>query len=457
MTVSNFKWIPSVNEFLSKVKAEFMFSEFEHDLLVKHIRAYIDKIKREELIIEKDKDFVLTSYLEYLKQIFRCPLKPVINATGIVLHTNLGRAPLSDSIFELLKNNCLNYTNIELDLISGKRAYRDDYLKDIFNFITGTEDVIIVNNNAAALYLILKHYANDREVLISRGELIEIGGSFRIPDIMVDSGAILKEVGTTNCTRINDFEKAINENTALIFKAHTSNFTISGHTESVSIDELVALAKKYNIPFVYDAGSGLIKKTGFLKESSEPEVSECLEKGVDIVCFSGDKLLGASQAGIILGKSNFLTPMKKHPLMRVLRVDKLTISNIYHYISLFKSEKELIEKNKIFSLLSQSEEELLSKAKLLSNQLQKNGIHNKILKSFAQTGGGALPELLLPSYEIQLELDSIKNSGEQIYFSMLKLENPILAILKERKVFFNVFTIDFSEIDNIVNQLKKFF
>ena len=492
MSTDNKNYIPSVNDFLNKIKQDNELNNINEKIIKRNIRNYIKNVTLNEIKTEKTKESVLEQFTFYIKNILKCPLKPVINATGIILHTNLGRAPLSPKVFEMIQENCTNYTNIEFDLIKSKRAYRDDYLKDIFNFITGAEDVVVVNNNAAAIYLITKVFTSSQlrterdnpeikrtkkrpEIIISRGELIEIGGSFRIPDMLKDAGAKLIEVGTTNCTRITDYEKAINENTAMIFKAHTSNFTISGHTESTPLEELVALSKKHNIPFVYDAGSGLLNSVidqslraergnpvtnqSLRAERGNPvtefvTVADCIEKDIDIICFSGDKLLGATQAGIILGKSKYLKLLKKHPLMRVLRADKLTITNLWHSVSMYKSEKELLKHNKVYSMLSHTPETLKSKAESLSEKLSKYGINHKIINAFAQIGGGALPDVKLQSYEILLEL----KKSEDLHYKLLTLEKPILTILKERKLFINIFTVDESDFDYVavnINGLIK--
>ena len=447
-------WIPAINDFIDKIKKDDDLKGIESEILKRSIKAFIQQIKSGEVTLEKNKESVLNHYIDHIKKVINCPLKPVVNATGILLHTNLGRAPISERVFDLLKGNCLGYTNIEFDLETGKRAYRDNYLKDIFRFIVGAEDVVVVNNNAASLYLILKTFAQGKEVIMSRGEQIEIGGSFRIPDILTDAGAILREVGTTNCTRISDYESAINENTVLILKAHTSNFTISGHTESVGIEELVALSRKYDIPFVYDAGSGLIRKPLLLSDTDEPVISECIEKGVDVVCFSGDKLMGSMQAGIILGSSKYLSQMKKHPMMRVLRADKFKITGLYHSVSMFKSEQELVENNKVFAMLSQTEEELHKKAMLFSKYLDEYNIKHKVLKSFAQVGGGSLPEVKLKSYEIELSLGTGKGIAEKVHNELLNLDIPILCVLRERKLYFDVFVVEEEELRYMAQMIR---
>jgi len=445
----DYSHIPPVNDFIDAIKSHPDLQNIDTHTLTKHIKSYVKRIKQ-STDTSQTKKKIVDSYTQHLKTIFSPPIKPMINATGVLLHTNLGRAPLSKEILQIIAENNAGYTNIEFDLQNSTRAYRDDFLRDIFHFVTGSEDTIVVNNNAAAIYLITKALAHGKKIIISRGELVEIGGSFRIPDMLSDAGGILTEVGTTNCTRISDYEKAIDEQTAFILKVHTSNFTISGHTESPTLEELSTLAKKRNIPLVYDAGSGLLKKPKSLSFIHEPDITECLEKGVDIVCFSGDKLLGGMQAGIILGKNKYLQPLKKHPLMRVLRSDKLTISYIYHNVALFASEKDLIAKNKVYALLTQSPESLHKKAKQLATLLSKHGVNTKINPSNAQIGGGSLPYLQIPSYEVWLDV----STPESLHFQLLSLEKPILSILRGRKLYLDVFTIDESDFSYVSRSVK---
>jgi L-seryl-tRNA(Ser) seleniumtransferase len=432
-------YIPSVNEFIDKYQKSNQVSPIDREILLKYIKSFIKSIRETKHDIDPCKDSILADFITTLIVKLNFSLKPVINASGLLLHTNLGRAPISKSISDKIH---LGYTNIELNLSTNKRDYRDDYLKPILNIITGAEDVVVVNNNAAAVYLIVKAVANKKEVIVSRGELIEIGGSFRIPDMLRDAGAKLIEVGTTNCTRISDYENAISPKTALIFKAHTSNYTISGHTASVCLEELVALSQKHNIPFVYDAGSGLLRKPALLSETNEPDINDCISSGIDIVCFSGDKLLGSTQAGIILGKADILKKLKKHPLMRVLRVDKFTIASLFHTISLFLSEKALIKHNLVFVALSQTLEDLQKKAIKLSEKLSELGYENEIITATAQIGGGALPELTLPSFEVQI----ITKNAEKLHRQLMILDTPILSILRERKIYLNVFAMSEEDI-----------
>ncbi|MDD2388041.1 MAG: L-seryl-tRNA(Sec) selenium transferase [Bacteroidales bacterium] len=476
--LNDYKWIPSVNKIIDEVLRIDLFNDIDKRLLASHIRQYLGAFKKSKNnLIEESSDALIQDYVKVLKQIILNPLKSMINATGIVIHTNIGRAPYGDLLVKKAQETLSSYTNIEFSLENGNRAYRDDFLQSIFNFITGSEDVVIVNNNAAAVYLILKQYAQDKEVIVSRGELIEIGGSFRIPDIMDNSGAILKEVGTTNCTRINDYEQGIGENTGLLFKAHTSNYSIQGHTEQTKIEEIIELSKKNKIPFVYDAGCGMIKAFDsmnkdnfpkFMSDTNELDISNCLKQGVDIVCFSADKILGSVQAGIILGKKKYLAPLKKNPLMRILRVDKFTITSLYHTLSNYVYNDRWYKNIPVFQMLNQNESILKRKAERLSLILENYNLNYSIIKSsdkvfsknlYAQIGGGSFPNKYISSYLIRLNFDHIQktklNFADKIYRSLLQLEKPILTVRFERSIYLNLYTLSENDFDYIAKSLAK--
>lgn len=295
-------------------------------ILENHLSEITDEIVRKFIIkeIEKAKRF---------------NLRKVINATGVIIHTNLGRAPIGNEVAEHLKEIITGYSNLELNLETGKRGIRYQNVKELLKELTGAEDVCVVNNNAAAVLLVLSALAAGKEVVVSRGELIEIGGSFRIPDVMKQSGAILKEVGTTNKTHLKDYEEAISENTGLLLKVHTSNYRVLGFTESVDSKQLVELGRKHNIPVYEDLGSGSFIDVRHYGLSYEPTVQDVVKSGVDIVSFSGDKLLGSAQAGIIIGKREFIEKIKKHPLNRALRIDKMTLAVLEATLRLYKNEE----------------------------------------------------------------------------------------------------------------------
>ncbi len=424
-------------------------------LLKKAVKDFIAKYKELNGIYIEDREAFIIKISQYLQEICISPIKQVINATGTILHTNLGRAPLSEYVLKKSFDSLTSYTNIEFNLENGERGNRNSHLRLILQLITGAEDCLIVNNNAAAVFLCLNQFAKDKEVIISRSELIEIGGSFRIPDIMRASGCLLQETGTTNCTRLADYEQMINENTGLIFKAHQSNFYISGHTQSVDVSELSVLARQHNIPFIYDMGSGLINHVKCLEGKNEPNVKDCLAKGADLITFSGDKLLGGPQCGIIAGKKILIDQLAKNPLMRILRVDKLTLRILFECLTLFLNENDLLKYNPLFKMLVQTENDLKNKATRFSKQLLKSGISNHVLKTVAFTGGGTLPELQLASYEVQIESESTK--AEYLYRQLMKSSCPVVAVLKEGRLSFNMMTLNEKELITIHTQLIKLF
>ncbi|NWF49674.1 MAG: L-seryl-tRNA(Sec) selenium transferase, partial [Ignavibacteriaceae bacterium] len=330
MEKDELKKIPAVDKLLSHSSILKVKDLFGSELITYSIRKVLDKERSNILEGKKSGSIekIIEDVLQLAESIRGSSLKPVINATGIILHTNLGRAPLSKEILSEMAPILSGYSNLEFDLYKGKRGDRTDHIKELLKFITGAEDVLVVNNNAAAVFFVLKTFAEKKEVIISRGELIEIGGSFRMPEIMKASGTKMTEVGATNRTRLSDYENAITPNTRLIFKAHKSNYFIGGFSEEVSIEELSKLARKHNLILVYDVGSGLLKKPSNKKFSEEPDIRSCLKEGADLVTFSCDKLIGATQAGIIAGRKDLIKTLSKAPLMRTLRVDKFTIASL---------------------------------------------------------------------------------------------------------------------------------
>ena len=354
------KKLPSVTEVLKELDQlqEGIFSEKQ---ITDCVRKAIGKY-RKSILKNSSKDKKTISSNKMLQKIKKDiteellseeeqNLKPVINATGIVIHTNLGRAPLSDPACNSLLEVAKGYSNLEFDLHSGKRGKREHSIESILCKLTGAEAALVVNNNAAAVMFALKVMSKDRESIVSRGELIEIGGSFRIPDIMKESGAKLIEVGTTNKTYIKDYENAINSHTALLFKAHTSNFYISGFTDTPSREELSKLGKEKSIPVLEDLGSGSLYKFSIL--STEPTVMDSIKSGVDVVTFSGDKLVGGPQAGIIVGSKYWIQKMRKDPMMRMLRLDKLVITALEKTLLSFLNPEKLAKEITVYTILIQ--------------------------------------------------------------------------------------------------------
>jgi L-seryl-tRNA(Ser) seleniumtransferase len=378
-------------------------------------------------------------------------LKPVINATGIVVHTNLGRAPYGkaqlDDVTEVLEG----YSNLEFDLENADRGSRYSHVTELLKFLTGAEDVLVVNNNAAAVMLILRAFCKNREVIVSRGELIEIGGSFRMPDIMKASDCKMIEVGTTNKTGIKDYENRITKRTAMLLKVHQSNYVIRGFTHEASLDELVTLGKKSDIPVFYDMGSGLLTRAniGILKD--EPDVKSTLAHEIDLVSFSGDKLLGGPQSGIIAGKMDMIKKLKKEPMTRALRVGKTTLALLESVCLSYLDEKKLFENNPVFKMLRASTVELNSKAKILLDLLISKNINCRIVPSNGQTGGGSLPDKTIESYAVGLEFPSASRKdkttfAEDIFKNLLKGEHPLLGVLRKGTLLFDVLTIPDEQI-----------
>jgi L-seryl-tRNA(Ser) seleniumtransferase len=465
MANDELKKIPAVDKLLSHPTLLKLKELFGSELLTYSVRNVLDTERNRILDGKKSKsiDKLTDEIQQFSEKIAGNSLKPVVNATGIILHTNLGRAPLSKEIFSEMAPILSGYSNLEFDLDTGKRGERTDHIKELLKFITGAEDVLIVNNNAAAVFFILKTFAEKKEVIISRGELIEIGGSFRMPEIMKASGTKMTEVGATNRTRLSDYENAITPNTRLIFKAHKSNYYIGGFSEEVSIEELSKLARKHNLILVYDVGSGLLKKPSNQKFSDEPDIRSCLKEGADLVTFSCDKLIGATQAGIIAGRKDLIKTLSKAPLMRTLRVDKFTIASLNVILKFYLKEENLFSKSPVFRMLNRSKDELLKIADKLSDELKSNQIKIEIVETKAQCGGGALPQLELDSYAVKIlpekdEKNSAYGTGrfaDRLFKSLLRNEKPVLGILREGEFLLDVFTIGEEEIKTIVEAIKN--
>jgi L-seryl-tRNA(Ser) seleniumtransferase len=378
-------------------------------------------------------------------------LKRVLNGTGIILHTNLGRSPFSREMLEGAMGKLEGYNNLELDLSTGKRGSRKEHARAMLRYITGAEDVLIVNNAAAAVMLILRAFAKEREVVVSRGELIEIGGSFRIPEIMAASDCRMVEVGTTNKTRISDYERVIHKETALLFKAHTSNFTVKGFTEEVTLSELATLGKKHKVPLLYDLGSGMIRPSGINGLEGEPTAREALAAGTDLVCFSGDKLFGGPQAGIIAGRKKLIDKLSKEPVLRALRVCKTTLALLEQASAWYMNQETLRKKNPVFRAVLTEKPALLRKAETLCHSIREKGIPCEVVPSSGQVGGGSFPETSIDGYGVMLVFG--KSSKERMWYAgrmfrqLLEHPLPLLGILRKGNLVIDVLTLDDSEME----------
>ena len=378
-------------------------------------------------------------------------LRPVINATGVMLHTNLGRAPIALAALDRIRDTARQYSNLEFNLESGERGKRDVHAERLFRKLLAevNSDVstIVVNNNAAAVLLALNTLAEGGEVIVSRGELVEIGGSFRIPDVMAKSGATLREVGTTNRTRISDFEKAINDQTRLLLRVHRSNFEISGFTEQPSISELADLARHRNLPLMEDLGSGALVDLRNFGLSGEPNVLDSLRAGVDVVTYSGDKLLGGPQAGILSGRSDLISRMRSNSLFRALRVDKLTYAALETTLLAYvKRDFKAIPTVKMMSL---SRSEIGARAEALAEKLRSGArkIQIEIVDGESVVGGGAAPSSILPTRLLALTCEGL--SADDFLTRLRNSDPPIIARVEERRVLIDLRTV-FPDQDRVL-------
>ncbi|QQS45988.1 MAG: L-seryl-tRNA(Sec) selenium transferase [Acidobacteriota bacterium] len=381
----------------------------------------------------------------------RIRLQKVINATGVILHTNLGRAPLSPAAIEAIRQIAGGYSNLEFDLATGERGHRGTGLEEMLREMFGCEAVAVVNNCAAAVLLTLNTLAEGGEVIVSRGELIEIGGSFRIPDVIAKSGARIREVGTTNRTRLSDYENAINENTRVILRAHPSNYRIVGFTEKPSIEELARLAEAHHLPFFEDLGSGCLLDLEGLGIHDEPTVVESLEAGVPVLAFSGDKLLGGPQAGIILGRGSIIERIKKNPLMRALRVDKLTFAALEATIEQYRNGSARLA-NPVAVALQTTRDEISERASRFVDRAQ-TGLTLTLVDGDSVIGGGCAPEAKLPTRLISVSSDRL---GPAELESRLRNHHPpIIARIEENRLLLDLRTVRPDEEETILAALTS--
>ncbi|MBU5427190.1 L-seryl-tRNA(Sec) selenium transferase [Tissierella pigra] len=458
-----FTLIPKVDEILDKDFIKELLKYIPRKIVLDSIRIEIEeirtKIKRKELSEEKIVESIENIYTRIKiraeeKNSFK--LKRVINGTGVVIHTNLGRSLINERIMENIKEVAINYSNLEFDLANGGRGSRYSHLEEIICEITGGEAAMVVNNNAAAVILVLSSMAKNKEVIVSRGELVEIGGSFRIPDVMEQSGANLVAVGTTNKTHLWDFENAINEETGALLKVHTSNYRILGFTSNVDSEELFLLKEKYNIPLIEDLGSGVLIDLSKYGIEYEPTVQESLKKGVDIVTFSGDKLLGGPQVGVIVGKKEYIDAMKKNPLTRAFRVDKFTISALEATLRYYLEESAAIKEIPTLAMLTQSLEEIGAKALELKSKIEEK-VSNDLFKidiedNFSEVGGGSLPLEKLPTKCLVLTLDNF--STQEFENNLREFHIPIITRLYKDRVYIDLRTIREEEFHIVVEGIS---
>lgn len=448
-----FRNIPKVDVLLEKPKIINLINNYHRDIVIDAIREEIDNLRK---FIKQNDDMTLIQQKMYsleqniilnVEKVVSYNIRKVINGTGTILHTNLGRSIISKKHADYLSEVVTSYSNLEYNLEEGKRGERYSHFEKLVCKITGAESAIAVNNNAAAVMLILSSMAENKEVIVSRGELVEVGGKFRIPDVMKSSNANLVEIGTTNKTHLEDYEDVISENTGAFLKVHTSNFKIFGFTETVSIDELCKLGKEKNIPVIEDIGSGVLVDLSKYGLEYEPTVQDSIKAGVDIVSFSGDKLLGGPQAGIIVGKKKYIDNMKKNPLTRAFRIDKFTATILEMIFHEYLNEEDAIKNIPVLSLITKDIKEIEESTNKLYEKLNnlKDIADINIEDTLSQIGGGSLPTERIKSKCISI---IPKNISTATLEEKLRLgENPVVGRISENKLILDMRTVLENEID----------
>jgi L-seryl-tRNA(Ser) seleniumtransferase len=449
--------LPSVDEILRSNQGAEWLKTYPRRYVIQAIREVIDFRRKEilkGLISDISEEYMMAEIENIIESLCSYSLKPLINATGIVIHTNLGRSLLSEKALENIKKVAGSYSTLEYELKEGRRGKRYTHVKRILRDVTGAEDALIVNNNAAAVLLCLNTLSKGKETIVSRGELVEIGGSFRMPEVMAASGAILKEVGTTNKTHLFDYEKAINEDTALILKVHKSNFRVMGFAEEVSMEDLVSLGKKYQIPVMFDLGSGCLIDLKPFGIYDEPVVRDIVNLGVDITTFSGDKLLGGPQGGVIVGKREYIERIQKNPITRAVRIDKLTLSGFEATLMEYIEEEKAIENIPTLRMLLQKPEEIRGRANKIAKKLKKEikDANITVMADLSRAGGGSLPEVDFPTFVVSIKSDNIPiNEVEERLRQGIP---PIISRIKEDSLILDARTVRDADIDELVKGIK---
>ncbi len=467
-----YRKFPSVDELLRSPKLQSLMASEGPAVVTEAVRGVLASVRAEVAagwIDSPTLDLALSEVEEAVawrvRQALTSSLRPVINATGVILHTNLGRAPLPSSALEHIGQIAAGYSNLEFDLETGERGQRDVHVDRLFRKLLDehvdagvpapvtkpTISTIVVNNNAAAVLLALNTLGENGEVIVSRGELVEIGGSFRIPDVMAKSNAILREVGTTNRTRIGDYEKAINEKTRLLLRVHRSNFQITGFTEQPHVAELVDLARKRNIPLLEDLGSGALFDLRSVGVNDEQSVLDSLRHGVDVVTYSGDKLLGGPQAGMLSGRSDLIARMRSNSLFRALRADKLTYAALEATLLAYvKGQHDAIPALRMMRL---SKEEIGSRADVVAKGTQSSRLLVKVLDGESVIGGGAAPSAVLATRLLSITCEGL--SADELSSSLRSFDPPIIARVEENHVLLDLRTVFPEQDKTVIRALKQ--
>ncbi len=458
MVVERLRAIPSVEAILHWDSVAPWIERLGRNVVVDEVRAVTEEVRgeiRAGRLTLKEIPREIERRLRARLEAFEHPsLRRVINATGVILHTNLGRAPLGRAALSALERIGGAYSNLEYDLARGERGRREVHCQDVLSRLLGVEAALVVNNNAAAVLLVLNTLAEGGEVIVSRGELIEIGGAFRLPEIMEKSGAILREVGTTNRTRLSDYERAITDRTRLILRAHWSNFRIIGFTERPSLRDLVALAHRHGLPCYEDLGSGCLVDLSPWGIPDEPAVPRALAEGVDVCSFSGDKVLGGPQAGIIVGRREIIERLARNPLMRVVRPDKLTLAALEATLRLYVSGRT--EDIPALRMIAMSPSELRRRAQRLARQVKRavgEMLRVRLREGTSVIGGGAAPEAKLPTTLIAVAHPEL--SAEELEARLRAHDPPIIARIEQEEVVLDLRAVFPEEEREVVRALVR--
>jgi L-seryl-tRNA(Ser) seleniumtransferase len=455
--------IPAVDQLLLRSEIVSNVALTSREFIVSEIQQLLQELRNAIRSGTPESDLpigieeLVKALIDRFKNRLQPNLRTVINATGVILHTNLGRAPLSTAAQESISALSANYTNLEYELDTGQRSHRDKLVERQLQKVLGCEAAVVVNNNAAAVFLILNTLAAGREVIVSRGELVEIGGSFRIPDILTRSGAFLREVGTTNKTRVDDYQSAIRPNTALLLRVHPSNYRMQGFTERPELHEIVELAKNSRIPLVEDIGSGCLMDLKPYGIPDEPVVQDSFAAGVDLVCFSGDKLLGGPQAGIIGGARQFIDPIRRNPLMRTYRVEKLIYGALEATLQSYRCGKALSE-IPVMRMIAMHRDEIKKRTRSFSRRLRAGlpkTVQLKLLEGVSVVGGGSCPQCELPTLLIAFESERVRPNTVEDRLRSQPL--PIIVRLEEDKLLVDLRTVFPAQESLLIDGLCKAF
>lgn len=455
--------LPGVDRMLERLKTVSAFDGVPRSLQIAAIRAVVDTVRSEILESQNgptqeaiSESFLLERIQSKVRQLMSPNVKHLVNATGVIVHTNLGRSLLAAEALSNLMVIGGGYSNLEFNLETGKRGSRYSHVEDLLCEITGAQSAMVVNNNAGAVLLCLDTLAKGRDVIVSRGELVEIGGSFRIPDVMAKSGAQLKEVGTTNRTHLKDYENAIDDETGMLLKVHTSNYSVVGFTASVGLDELVKLGQAYQLPVMEDLGSGTFIDFSKYGLQKEPMVQESIRSGADIVTFSGDKLLGGPQAGIIAGSEVVVDKIKKNPLTRALRIDKLTLAALESTLKFYRDEEKAVASIPTLRMMTLSSKALERQAELLQRvltDLNEKRLKIERLNAFSRVGGGSLPLVRLPTCCVGVEIQGVSaNSLDRL---LRESDPPVIGRIENDKFLMDVRTMQPGDRDSVAGVFKR--